>query len=119
MLITYGRISSEALKAVNILKEKNVSVSVLILNKIKPIEAFAVKIANGYSNVLFYEEAVKSGSIGQSFADMLFDINYKGNYKHIAVNDEFVPHASVTSLIKKYHLDSESIVNQILEITNG
>lgn len=119
LLITYGRISSEALKAVNILKEKNVSVSVLILNKIKPIEAFAVKIANGYSNVLFYEEAVKSGGIGQSFADMLFDINYKGNYKHIAVNDEFVPHASVTSLIKKYHLDSESIVNQILEITNG
>ena len=119
LLITYGRISSEVLKAVNILKEKNVSVSVIILNKIKPIEAFAVKIANGYSNVLFYEEAVKSGSIGQSFADMLFDMNYKGNYKHIAVNDEFVPHASVTSLIKKYHLDSESIVNQILEITNG
>ncbi len=119
LLITYGRISDEVLKAVNILKEKNVSVSVLILNKIKPIEAFAVKIANGYSNVLFYEEAVKSGGIGQSFADMLFDINYKGNYKHIAVNDEFVPHASVTSLIKKYHLDSESIVNQILEITNG
>ncbi len=119
LLITYGRISSEVLKAVNILKEKNVSVSVLILNKIKPIEAFAVKIANGYSNVLFYEEAVKSGGIGQSFADMLFDMNYEGNYKHIAVNDEFVPHASVTSLIKKYHLDSESIVNQILEITNG
>ena len=119
LLITYGRISSEVLKAVNILKEKNVSVSVIILNKIKPIEAFAVKIANGYSNVLFYEEAVKSGSIGQSFADMLFDMNYKGNYKHIAVNDEFVPHASAASLIKKYHLDSESIVNQILEITNG
>lgn len=119
LLITYGRISSEVLKAVNILKEKNIFVSVLILNKIKPIEAFAVKIANGYNNVLFYEEAVKSGSIGQSFADMLFDMNYKGNYKHIAVNDEFVPHASVTSLIKKYHLDSESIVNQILEITNG
>lgn len=119
LLITYGRISAEVLKAINILKEKNIFVSVLILNKIKPIEAFAVKIANGYSNVLFYEEAVKSGSIGQSFADMLFDMNYEGNYKHIAVNDEFVPHASVTSLIKKYHLDSESIVNQILEITNG
>ena len=119
LLITYGRISAEVLKAINILKEKNIFVSVLILNKIKPIEAFAVKIANGYSNVLFYEEAVKSGSIGQSFADMLFDMNYKGNYKHIAVNDEFVPHASVSSLIKKYQLDCESIVNQILEITNG
>ncbi len=119
LLITYGRISSEVLKAVNVLKEKNISVSVLILNKIKPIDDFAVKIANGYSNVFFYEEAVKSGGIGQSFADMLLDMNYKGYYKHIAVNDEYVPHASVPSLIKKYHLDSESIVNHILEITNG
>ncbi len=119
LLITYGRISAEVLKAVNVLKEKNISVSVLILNKIKPIDAFAVKISSGYSNVFFYEEAVKSGGIGQSFADMLLDMNYKGYYKHIAVNDEYVPHASVNSLIKKYHLDNESIVNQILEITNG
>lgn len=119
LLVTYGRISAEVLNAVKELKEKDIAVSVLILNKIKPVENFAVKLASGYNNVLFYEEAVKSGSVGQSFADMLLEINYKGIFKHIAVNDEFVPHASVASLIKKYHLDSESIVNQILEITNG
>ncbi len=119
LLVAYGRISAEVLNAVNELKGKNILVSVLILNKIKPIESFAVKTASEYKNVLFYEEAVKSGSIGQSFADMLLDMNFKGFFKHIAVNDEFVPHASVSSLIKKYHLDSESIVNQILEITNG
>lgn len=119
LLVTYGRISSEVLKAVKVLNEKDISVSVLILYKIKPVEKFAVKLASSYSNVLFYEEAVKSGSIGQSFADMLLEIDYKGNFRHIAVNDEFVPHASVASLIKKYHLDAESIVNQILEIANG
>lgn len=119
LLVTYGRISAEVLKAVKELNEKDISVSVLILNKIKPVENFAVKLASSYNNVLFYEEAIKSGSIGQSFADMLLEIDYKGNFKHIAVNDEFVPHASVASLIKKYHLDTESIVNQILEIANG
>lgn len=119
LLMTYGRISAEVLKAVKELKEKDIAVSTLVLNKIKPIENFAVKLASGYNNVLFYEEAVKSGSVGQSFADMLFEINYKGNFKHIAVNDEFVPHASVSSLIKKYHLDTESIVKNILEIING
>lgn len=119
LLVTYGRISAEVLRAVDVLNNKNIAVSVLILNKIKPIEVSAVKLASGYNNVLFYEESVKSGSVGQSFADMLFDLNYKGNYKHIAVDDEFVPHASVASLIKKYHLDSESIVNHILEIING
>ncbi len=119
LLLTYGRISAEVLNAVDALKQKNVFVSVLILNKIKPIEAITVELASGYNNILFYEEAVQSGSIGQSFADMLFDMNYNGNFKHFAVKDEFVPHTSVPSLIKKYHLDSESIVNQILEIING
>lgn len=119
LIITYGRISSEVLQAVNKLKEKSISVSVLILNKIKPIDEFTVKLASSFNNVLFYEEAVRSGSAGQSFADMLFNHNFNGDFKHIAVNDEFVPHASVSSLIKKYHLDSESIVNRILEITNG
>lgn len=119
IVVTYGRISAEVLNAVNELREKGVLVSVLILNKIKPIEKFAVKLTSTYKNVLFFEESVKSGSIGQSFADLLFDQNYKNSFKHIAVYDEFVPHASVTSLLKKYSLDSESIVNNILEIING
>ena len=119
LIISYGRISAEVLNAVDKLKEKNINVSVLLLNKIKPIEEFAVKLSMGYKNILFYEEAVKSGSIGQSFSDMLFAQKFKGNYEHIAVNDEFVTHASVSSLIKKYHLDSESIIEKVLEITNG
>lgn len=119
LLITYGRISAEILSAAKALKEKDISVSVLILNQIKPIETFAVKLSLGYNNIFFYEEAIKSGSVGQSFADLLFEKNYKGKFEHIAVNDEFVPHASVASLIKRYHLDSESIVNKILEISNG
>ncbi len=119
LVISYGRISAEVLKAINELKEKGILVSCLILNKIKPIDKIAVKLSSTYKNILFFEESVKSGSIGQSFADLLFEQNYKNNYKHISVDDEFVPHASVTSLIKKYSLDSESIVNNILEIING
>lgn len=119
LLVTYGRISAEILNAVKMLNVKEISASVLIFNKIKPIEPLAVELASDYSNVLFYEETVKSGSVGQSFADLLFEMNYKGIFKHIAVKDEFVPHASIASLIKKYHFDSESIVNQILEIANG
>ena len=119
LIIAYGRISAEVLNAVDKLKENNIPVSILILNKIKPIEDFAVKLSVGYKNILFYEESVKSGSVGQSFSDMLFSHKYKGNFEHIAIDDEFVPHASVQSLIKKYHLDSESIVNKVMEIING
>ncbi len=119
LIISYGRITSEVLKAINELKEQNIPVSVLILNKIKPIEMSAVNLASAYKTVFFYEESVKSGGIGQSFADLLYEEFFKGDFKHIAVNDEFVQHASVSSLIKKYHLDCESIVKNILEIING
>ncbi len=119
LVITYGRISAEILNAVDKLTERNIHVSIIILNKIKPIEDVIVKLSIGYKNILFYEEAVKSGSIGQSFSDMLFAQKFKGNYEHIAVDDEFVPHASVSSLIKKYHLDSESVIDKVLEIING
>ena len=68
-----------------------------------------------YSEIYFYEESVRSGSIGQSFADVLFEKGYTGKYEHIAVDDAFVPHASVKSLLKKYKLDTESIVEKFSE----
>ena len=101
------------------LKKKNISVSVLILNKIKPFPIEALEIAKDYNVVLFYEESVKSGSIGESFADNLLNIRFKNRYMHVAVNDEFVPHASIQSLMKKYKLDVDSIVKNVMEISNG
>ena len=119
LIITYGRVSANVLNAVEILKEKNISVSVLILNKIKPFPIEALEIAKDYNVVLFYEESVKSGSIGESFADNLLNIRFKNRYMHVAVNDEFVPHASIQSLMKKYKLDVDSIVKNVMEISNG
>ncbi len=119
LIISYGRISVNVMNAVNELKSRGIDASVLIINRIKPINEDIVRIALKYNNVFFYEEAVKSGSIGESFADMLLSHKYRYNYYHIAVDDEFVPHASVDSLIRKYKLDTESIVNNIMEKCNG
>ncbi len=119
LVISYGRISVNTMNAVNELKTKGVNVSLLIINKIKPLNENILKIALNYSSVLFYEETVKSGSIGESFADLLLSNKFNKNYYHITVPDEFVPHASVDSLMKKYKLDTESIVNNILEKYNG
>lgn len=119
LIICYGRISVNVMNAVNELKNKGVNVSLLILNKIKPINADAVKIALNYTNVFFYEEAIKSGSIGESFADLLLSGNFTKKYYHIAIPDEFVPHASVDSLMNKYKFDTENIVNNIMEKCNG
>ena len=119
LFVTYGRISMNVLNAVNELKKHGIIASTLVLHKIKPINNDVVSIAMNYKSVYFYEESVKSGSIGESFADLLLAIGFKNNYSHIAVKDEFVPHASVDSLMKKYGLDTESIVKNIMEKLNG
>ena len=119
LIITYGRISANVINAVEILKKDSVHVSILVLNKIKPIDENVIQIAKEYSNIFFYEESVMSGGIGESFADLLLNNGYSSKYYHIAVKDEFVPHASVDSLMQKYHLDTESIVKNVMEKLNG
>ena len=115
LIITYGRITGEVLNAVKTLKNNRIYISVVSLNKIKPINDDVISLALGYDNIYFYEETVKSGSIGQSFADMLFEKNYRGSYEHISVDDSFVPHASVGELLKKYKFDRDSIIEKFLE----
>ena len=119
LIISYGRVSANVLNAIEILKEKNISVSVLILNKIKPINPETIDIAKRYNKIFFYEESVKSGSVGESFADYLLNNGYNKEYNHITVDDKFIPHASVQSLMKKYQLDIDSIVKNIMEKING
>jgi deoxyxylulose-5-phosphate synthase len=115
LIISYGRVTGEVLNTVETLNGKGVNVSVISLNKIKPINKDIIAFALGYKEVYFYEEAVKSGSIGQSFADMLFENGFKGKYEHIAIDDTFVPHANVSALLKKYKFDRESILEKFME----
>lgn len=119
LVISYGRISVNVMNAINELKNKGINISLIVLNKIKPISKDVIEIALKYSFVFFYEETIKSGSIGESFADLLLEHSYNNKYYHIAVPDEFIPHASVDSLIRKYKFDTESIVKNIMEKCNG
>ena len=115
LIISYGRVTAEVINAIEQLKDKEMYISIISLNKIKPIDDKVFYIALNHSEIYFYEESVRSGSIGQSFADGLFDRGYKGNYEHVAVDDTFVPHGTVKSLLKKYKLDADSIIEKFSE----
>lgn len=119
LIVTYGRISVEALWAMTELKKANIDVSVLVLHRIKPISETVLKTVLKYDSVFFYEESEKSGSIGESFAKDILTLGYKGKFEHVAINNEFVAHASVDSLFRRYGFDTESIVKNITEKLNG
>lgn len=112
-LVTYGRIYFNALSAVKQLEEKGIKVKVIKLNKIKPLSDALVSEAAKSNKVFFFEEGIKSGGVGEKLGSMLLERGYKGGYVLTAVNDEFVPHASVASLMRKYNLDAEGMINVI------
>ena len=73
---------------------------------------FAVFLIESY----FYEESVKSGSVGEIFASLLIENNINVHFKHIAIDDEFVKQASVCRQLEHYNLDKNSIIK---EVNNG
>ena len=66
-------------------------------------------------NVFFFEESIKSGSVGEALAAMLEENSISVSYRHICICDEFVKQASVDSQLKAYKLDKKSIVSIVKE----
>lgn len=114
-IVTYGRLFGNACKAYKALKEKGISIKIVKLNKIKPIHIKAVFAVEHCKKVLFYEEAIRSGGVGEHFASMLIQLGFHGIYKHIAVNDEFIKQASVSKQLALYKMDIDSMIKEVCD----
>lgn len=117
-VIVYGRIFFEAYKALEILGNEGIDVKIIKLNRIKPIPDEALLTAEQCEDIFFFEESLRSGSVGEKTAAELSQRRFGGRFEHIAVNDEFVPCASIKRLTEKYGLDCDSIVNTVRKKIN-
>ena len=115
VIVTYGRITSEAIDAVDILKEKGVSVLLLTLNQIKPIPGSVISLLSDKDEIYFFEEGMRSGGVAEKLGSILMEKGIRAKYSITAVEDDYAPQASINDLIKMYKLDSESIINKITE----
>ena len=109
LLITYGRLFSNAVKALEKLKAKGESICILKLCKIKPIDSKAIEFAKNFETIHFFEEGILAGGIGETFDYELTKIGYTGLYKITAIEDKFVPHATVQNALRYQHLDADSM----------
>lgn len=105
-IVTYGRIFSNAIEA-----QKSIeNTDVIKLNKIYPISDKIVSLLQGYKEVYFFEEGILSGGIAEHIGCRLLECGYKGKYVVNAIENEFVGASAVTSALKKYKLDVESMI---------
>lgn len=110
VIVTYGRITSEAIDAVDRLKEKGTDMLLLSLNQIKPIDRGVFDILLDKKSIYFFEEGIKSGGIGEKLGSELLEKGYSGKYRIKAIENKFVEQASVSELLCAYGLDCEAMI---------
>ena len=114
-LVTYGRLYFNALSAAEILAGKGLSVKIIKLGRIKPLPKKSVDAVLNCRGVFFFEEGMRRGGAGEGFAAELLERGFGGKYSLTAVDDEFVPHASVGRLMEKYSLDARGMARVVEE----
>lgn len=87
---------------------------VLQLIKVYPIPDEIMPKLLKYERIFFFEEGIKQGGIGEKLLVKLNEYGYKGFYKVVAVDSEFVRFAEVESQLKQYKLDSDSMREIVL-----
>ena len=80
---------------------------------IKPIDKAVLTYLQNCKKIFFYEESIRAGSVGECFGSMLIENGLNAEFRHIAVDNEFVKQASVSSQMKTYHMDTQSVIEEV------
>ena len=118
-LVATGLCVSETLEAAKKLEADGISVEIINIHTIKPLdEEIIVTSAKKTNKVVTVEEHSVIGGLGSAVCDALA-ANYPTKVMKIGVNDVFGESGPAVELIKKYGLDSESIYNRVKEFARA
>ena len=113
LIVTYGRLFAEAVKAKEKLSSVGIEACILKLCRIKPINPEAVNFAANFKRIHFFEEGMRSGGVGESFEYELYKKKYSGSYSLTAIDDTFILHSKDTQALHALKLDAEGMYSII------
>ena len=115
-IIATGHMVWEALEASKVLDAQGISVEVINIHTIKPLDASAIlKSVAKTGCVVSAEEHNYYGGLGESIARVL-SLNAPAPQEFVATNDTFGESGTPAQLMKKYGLDSDAIVSKALKV---
>ncbi len=106
-IVTYGRIFSNAIEAQKSLK----STDIIKLNRVYPIFDDLIDLLMKYKEIYFFEEGILAGGIAEHIGCRLLQKGFDGKYTVKAIDGEFVVAATIPSALKKYGLDTQSMID--------
>lgn len=113
-IITYGSLFSQSALALKKLSEYDIDIKIIKLNRIWPIDKKVVNELKKVDTAIFFEEGMKSGGIGESFASLILESGLELSYSHIAVENTFVHHAPIPVLLSEFGLSADKQVEEVL-----
>ena len=117
VIITYGTLVNNAVRAADILHQRGIEAGVVRLTQIKPlpvdclISAFA-----GSKHIVIVEETCQGSGIYEDIAWQLCKQLPECNFTHIDLGNQYVTHGSMDALYRLHGLDPDSIANHIQEV---
>ncbi|HTX87630.1 MAG TPA: transketolase family protein [Bacteroidales bacterium] len=111
-----GHLVWMALEAARILEDKGISAEIINIHTIKPLDRKAVLDSVRRTGcAVTAEEHLKNGGLGDSVAQLLVS-NLPVPQELVAVDDRFGESGKPEELLKKYGLDTEHIVQAVMEV---
>lgn len=111
LIVTYGRLCSNAMSAAEILSSKDVVCDVLRLVEIFPISERIADIISSYDVAFFFEESYDHGSISEKYAAVCDNVApYTIEY--------FVKHGECEDLLDELGFSPEKMAQQIEDFLN-
>lgn len=111
LAVSYGRTAAELYEAVKEVPEADF----LKLNRLFPLDVELIRKIACYERILVFEEAERSGSVGERLCLSLAEAGFSGGFREVSLPDGFIPQGRVPELLKKYHLDRGSMKTILAE----
>ena len=115
LFISTGLMTMRALDTANILEKDNISVGVLHVPTIKPLDRMTIlEEANRHGRlVVVAENHSKIGGLGEAVASLLFQARVFPEFRQIALPDKFLAAGTLPVLQERYGQSTKSMVRQI------
>lgn len=121
LIVTYGRIAAEAVKAEETLSVLGISAGVLLMEQLTPYakraEEISMYITDDTKMIVYLEEGIYNGGAGMILCDEMRDLcNVRGiRQKILAIRNPFAKSEAGRRMIETAGIDAGSIVSAVCE----
>ena len=113
-LVSYGVQAEEIIAACDLLEQKKVPVDCYKLVQIYPLPAGLCKALQNYDCILFAEDSIRTGSIGEQLGFAMQQCGWHGTFLLHGVDNTHLLHANVPQLRRDQQLSAAALVDDVL-----